>query len=124
MIHCAVRWKSMSFATRSTSVETICTAVEPVPTMPMRRPSSGTSWSQRAGAPGVGVRAPRPAEPMGLRVDDHGGERRFPELGGGEDARHSRADDRDSDFTHGRRHITGLVEMNSLYAQIFAGFLR
>jgi hypothetical protein len=48
MIHCAVRWKSTSLATRSTSADTICTAVEPVPTMPMRRPSSFAAWSQRA----------------------------------------------------------------------------
>ena len=47
MIHCAVRWKSDSFATRPTSADTICTAVEPVPMMPTRAPSIDTPWSQR-----------------------------------------------------------------------------
>ena len=42
-IHCAVRWKTTSRATRSTSADTICTAVEPVPMMPMRRPSIATA---------------------------------------------------------------------------------
>ncbi|MNJ80449.1 hypothetical protein D3C77_788350 [compost metagenome] len=40
-IHCAVRWKCLSLPARAASAETICTPVEPLPTMPMRRPSSG-----------------------------------------------------------------------------------
>ncbi len=48
MIHCGVRWNMVRWPTRSTSVETICTALDPVPITPTRAPSSGTEWSQRA----------------------------------------------------------------------------
>jgi hypothetical protein len=42
MIHCGVRWKSTSSPTLSLIAVTICTADEPVPTTPTRRPSIGT----------------------------------------------------------------------------------
>src|SRR3546814_20380100 len=48
MIHCGVRWNRSRWDTRSTSALVICTAEEPVPITPTRRPSTGTSWSHRA----------------------------------------------------------------------------
>ena len=45
------------------------------------------------GDAGVGVLAPRAADPVGLLVDDHVVVARFVQLDGGEDPRHARSDD-------------------------------